>query len=160
MKKQQIVQIVPDKMFLTLMRYAFGEQRFSIIEGFGHLTLIQPIKIDGKSLNIGLNRDFYESHFFLLDPEKTGKKSKILTIFAGRVVGIHGGKQTFKNKVYFDVLGKVDSQQNFLHAITVIAQELDAVVRNIGLKELPESVPLEEVKQLKIITKNEKVIFL
>lgn len=154
MKNKTTVQFIPDSLFETFSRYSFGDPFKKIVTGFPNLTLIQPIKIDSQDLAIGLHRDVQISQFFLFDSpiaylEKNHKRHQIITIFAGKAVGLHGtGKQFYKNRIYCDVMAKVKNQQNFLHPLSVVLIELDKLVRKYSIQSFIQGIPLQDVPVL------------
>jgi hypothetical protein len=164
MKNIGTVQFVTDRLFEAISRYSFGDPFRKIVNGFPQFTLIQPVKIDSQNLAIGLNRDFVVSYFFLFDnpdayKEETNKNHRILTVFAGKVKGLHGKNQTFKNRVYCDVLSRIDAQQNFLHAITVTLKELDNINRKFNIQDFEQEILVSSLKPLDIITEKKEIIF-
>lgn len=164
MKNTGTVQFVTDRLFESISKYSFGDPFREFVNGFPQFTLIQPVKIDSQDLAIGLNRDFAVSHFFLFNSpdaykETTNKNHRILTVFAGKVKGLHWEKQIFKNRVYCDVLSRIDAQQNFLHAITMTLKELDNINRKFNIQDFQQEILVSSLKPLDIITKEKEIIF-
>lgn len=156
------VQAVPDRLFVALSHYSFGEAFKTKVNGFPNLTLIQPIKIDSQSLAIGIHHDHQVAHFFLFkEPEaykeQTSENLRVFTVFAGKISGF-GPTAVFKNRIYYDNIGKVDQQQNYLHASRIIIDELDVILRNWNLTgaELVAEIPIQEVPTLELISETDE----
>jgi hypothetical protein len=155
------VQNIPRKVFDEMSLYSLGDPYIALVAGQLYPALIQPIKIDGQELSIGLHNELHISHFFLFrTPDayktETSQNLRVLTIFGGKVTGRNGQNQLFKNRVYYDIIGKVDEQQNFLHASMKILAVLDNLIRTNNTWTLQAVIPLEELPVLEIFRFSEQ----
>ncbi len=153
---KKTVQPIMDALFAKLLIYAFGEPFLSRMVCVTTPVLFQKVKIDGQIMFIALCREMHVSTFYLFGPnvseeERISKKMAIFVAYAGKVEGFMP-KEIFKNRIYFDVVGKVDAEehQTFLHALVTIMTQLDILIRNFGLpketklslKETPRLPPI------------------
>ena len=159
----QTVQYVSDKLFEHFSQYSFGDSFHTRVNGFPYLALIQPIRIVSQDLAIGLHREERISHFFLFNKadaykEKTNKNHRICTVFVGKIEGSLPDKQFFKNRIYYDIVGKINDQQNYLHVISLILSILDTFVRNTEIQGFTQGLSLSAVPLLEIISETKKTI--
>lgn len=153
LKFMKTVQSIPDVLFLDLFPHALGKPFVSRVVGFTRPVLFQPVKMDGQSMFMALSRDFLISSFLLFGPditkaERINKKMAIFIVHAGKIDGLFP-REIFKNRIYFDVVGKVDAEdhQTFLHPVTMVMNKLDILIRKL---KLPKETKLKasEVPQL------------
>lgn len=152
-KTLNTIQAITDALFEDFKTYYFGEPFVRSVIGFPGNTVIQPIKIDGQYLFIGLHRDRYISRFIIIGGSIGGehridRKQVAFILFGGKICGILG-KQTFKNKFYYDSKGKIDAdqQEGFLHATATAMSRLDVINRN-RQKVMKKELKIEEVPVL------------